>query len=39
MEQRHVDAIQNKFPESRGKIHLIGEWNNNQEISDQYKKI
>jgi len=38
MEQRHVDAIQNKFPESRGKVHLIGKWNNNQEVPDPYKK-
>ena len=38
MEQRHVDAIQSKFPESRGKVHLIGKWNENQEIPDPYKK-
>jgi len=38
MEQRHIDAIQNQFPESRGKVHLIGKWNNNQEVPDPYKK-
>ena len=38
MEQRHVDAIQAKFPEARGKVHLIGKWDDNQEIPDPYKK-
>ena len=38
MEQRHVEAIQLKFPESRGKVHLIGKWNDNQEVPDPYKK-
>ncbi len=38
MEQKHVDAIQAKFPESRGKVHLICKWTDNQEIPDPYKK-
>lgn len=38
MEQKHVNAIQSKFPESRGKVHLIGKWNDNQEVPDPYKK-
>jgi protein-tyrosine phosphatase len=38
MEQKHVDAIQSKFPEARGKVHLIGKWSDNQEIPDPYKK-
>ena len=38
MEQKHIDAIQAKFPESRGKVYLICKWNNNQEIPDPYKK-
>jgi protein-tyrosine phosphatase len=38
MEKRHVDAIQAQFPESRGKVHLIGKWENNQEIPDPYRK-
>lgn len=38
MEKKHVDAIQAKFPESRGKVHLIGKWENNQEIPDPYRK-
>jgi protein-tyrosine phosphatase len=38
MEKKHVDAIQAQFPESRGKVHLIGKWENNQEIPDPYKR-
>ena len=38
MEKKHINAIQAQFPESRGKIHLIGKWDNNQEIPDPYKK-
>ncbi len=38
MEQKHVDAIQAKFPEARGKVHLIGKWDDNKEIPDPYKK-
>jgi len=38
MEQKHVDAIQAKFPESRGKVHLICKWTDNKEIPDPYKK-
>ena len=38
MEKKHVDAIQAQFPESRGKVHLIGKWENNQEIPDPYRK-
>ena len=38
MEKRHVDAIQSQFPESRGKVHLIGKWENDKEIPDPYKK-
>ena len=38
MEKKHINAIQAQFPESRGKVHLIGKWNNNQEIPDPYKK-
>lgn len=38
MEQKHIDAIQSQFPESRGKVHLICKWNDNQEIPDPYKK-
>ncbi len=32
------DAIQAKFPESRGKVHLVSKWNDNQEIPDPYKR-
>ena len=38
MEQGHINAIQAKFPEARGKVHLIGKWNDNQEVPDPYKK-
>jgi protein-tyrosine phosphatase len=38
MEKKHVSAIQAQFPESRGKVHLIGKWENDQEIPDPYKK-
>ena len=38
MEQGHIDAVQSKFPEARGKVHLIGKWNDNQQIPDPYKK-
>ncbi len=38
MEQGHIDVIQSKFPESRGKVHLIGKWSDNQEIPDPYRK-
>jgi protein-tyrosine phosphatase len=38
MEQKHIDAIQAKFPEARGKVHLICKWDDNQEIPDPYKK-
>jgi len=38
MEQKHVEGIQSQFPESRGKVHLIGKWSDNQEIPDPYKK-
>ena len=38
MEKKHIDIIQSKFPESRGKVHLIGKWIDNKEVPDPYKK-
>ena len=38
MELKHIEIIRSKFPEARGKIHLIGKWNDNQEIPDPYKR-
>lgn len=38
MEKRHVDAIHRLFPESRGKVYLIGKWKDDQEIPDPYNK-
>jgi len=38
IKQNHVDATLNKFPESRGKVHPIGKWDDKLESSDLYKK-
>jgi len=38
MEQRHIDSIHSKFPEARGKVHLLGKWLDNQGVPDPYKK-
>ncbi|WP_366942976.1 low molecular weight protein-tyrosine-phosphatase [uncultured Cocleimonas sp.] len=38
MEDKHVQSIISQFPESRGKVHLIGKWQNNEQIPDPYKK-
>ncbi len=38
MEKKHIDIIQSKYPESRGKVHLIGKWIDNKEVPDPYKK-
>jgi len=38
MEQKHIISIQSRFPEARGKVHLIGKWIDNQEVPDPYKK-
>ncbi len=37
-EDKHIDIIQSKFPESRGKVYLIGKWIDNKEVPDPYKK-
>ncbi|MGK0272163.1 MAG: protein-tyrosine phosphatase [Cocleimonas sp.] len=39
MEQRYAEAIKNKFPVFCGKVHLIGKWNNNEEIPGPFKKL
>ena len=38
LEQWHINAIQSKFPESRVKVHMIGKWNDNQEIPRPIQK-
>ncbi|MBO1518818.1 protein tyrosine phosphatase [Oceanisphaera pacifica] len=38
MESKHKEGITKLAPEARGKTFLLGQWNNNQEIPDPYKK-
>lgn len=38
MEKGHIDAIHAMAPETRGKVFLIGKWQDNREISDPYKQ-
>ena len=37
MEQRHVDGVLKIAPEARGKVLLLGKWQDNREISDPYR--
>lgn len=38
MEQKHIDLIHSKYPEARGKVHLIGKWMDNQAVPDPHRK-
>ncbi|HHQ4309063.1 TPA: protein tyrosine phosphatase [Serratia fonticola] len=38
MERKHIEAVCNIAPESRGKIMLFGHWIGGQDIPDPYKK-
>ncbi len=38
MEAGHIKAINAMAPQSRGKVHLLGKWNDNEEIADPYRK-
>ncbi|MDB2384407.1 low molecular weight phosphotyrosine protein phosphatase [Endozoicomonas sp.] len=38
MEQAHIKAVEAVAPESRGKVHLLGRWQQNVEIPDPYQK-
>jgi len=38
MELGHIKAINDMAPQSRGRVHLIGKWNENEEIADPYRK-
>lgn len=37
LEQEHSDELLRRFPFARGKVHLLGKWNDNEDISDPYK--
>lgn len=37
MEQRHLDGVLKIAPEARGKVLLLGKWQDNREISDPYR--
>lgn len=38
MEQRHINGVLKVAPEARGKIVLLGKWQDNREISDPYRQ-
>lgn len=38
MEQKHIDGVLKIAPEARGKVFLLGKWQNNREISDPYRR-
>lgn len=38
MESRHIEDIYDRHPYARGKVHLLGKWNDGEEIGDPYKK-
>ena len=38
MENKQQDALVNRFQSALGKVHLIGKWNDNEEIPDPYMK-
>lgn len=38
MEQRHLTDLCNRYPQARGKIFLLGKWQNEQEIPDPYRQ-
>ncbi|NBA98223.1 low molecular weight protein-tyrosine-phosphatase [Pseudomonas sp. R5(2019)] len=38
MEKRHVDGVLRIAPEARGKVLLLGKWQDNREIDDPYKR-
>jgi len=38
MEEGHIKAINKMVPESRGRVHLLGKWNDGEEIADPYRK-
>ena len=38
MEQHHVDGVLNLAPEARGKVFLLGKWQQEREIRDPYRQ-
>jgi protein-tyrosine phosphatase len=38
MEQRHINGVLSIAPEARGKVFLLGKWQENREISDPYRQ-
>jgi len=38
MEHRHIDGVLSITPEARGKVFLLGKWQENREISDPYRQ-
>lgn len=38
MEQQHINGVLHIAPEARGKIFLLGKWQDNREIKDPYRK-
>ncbi len=38
MEESHIEAVCHISPTARGKVMLLGRWNNNREIPDPYRK-
>lgn len=38
MEKAHIDAVQAMVPAIRGKVFLLGKWQDNREIPDPYKQ-
>lgn len=38
MEHGHIEAINAMAPQSRGRVHLLGKWCENEEIADPYRQ-
>uniref|UniRef100_UPI0014191787 low molecular weight protein-tyrosine-phosphatase n=1 Tax=Pseudomonas sp. KK18 TaxID=3123039 RepID=UPI0014191787 len=38
MERQHINAVLSMAPEARGKVLLLGKWQNEREISDPYRQ-
>lgn len=38
MEKKHQQVLMQKYPSASGKVMLLGQWNNEEEIPDPYRK-
>lgn len=38
MENSHINSIRSNYPAARGKVYLIGKWENDMQIADPYKR-